>query len=362
MRLLENILHVFGGIQPLIKGLRIALIGKGNLVLQINKTVVDRRCREHQNFGFNSGTNHLIHQTLVSVILRLAVRTNAVAEVVRFINHHKIIVAPVQAIQVKTVGLSAIAGKVRMEQNIVVQPVRCNRVIDIVVLVCIPVFSQLLRAKHQHRLVSIFVILYNCQRSECFTKTDAISKDAAVVLFQFVDDGKHGIPLEIVQHTPDFALLETSSLVRQFIFRDIIQKFTEHMIQGHKIDELRRIFCIGCADVFQNHVRDILHLFTIIPQSIKKLHILLGERSFHAVDYVVAVIATLTADVHRRKPIDWHIGRLCCFRIHSHKASHVFTGGIRFEFCFFLDPVSTLFCDSSLGHLIAQLDFKLCTV
>ena len=98
------------------------------------------------------------------------------------------------------------------------------------------------------------------------------------------------------------------------------------MIQGHKIDELRRIFRIGRADVFQNHVRDILHLFTIIPQSIKKLHILLGERSFHAVDHVVAVIATLTADVHRRKPIDWHIGRLCCFRIHSHKASHVFAG------------------------------------
>ena len=127
-------------------------------------------------------------------------------------------------------------------------------------------------------------------------------------------------------YTPDFALLEASSLVWQFIFRDIIQKFTEHMIQGHKIDELRRIFRIGRADVFQNHVRDILHLFTIIPQSIKKLHILLGERSFHAVDHVVAVIATLTADVHRRKPIDWHIGRLCCFRIHSHKASHVFAG------------------------------------
>ena len=326
LRLLENILHVFGCIQPLIKELRVPLIGKGKLVLQINKTVVDWRCREHQNFGFYSGTDHLIHQTLITVILRLAVRTNTVAEVVRFINHHKIIVAPVQAIQVKAIGLSAIAGKVRMEQNIVVQPVRCNRVIDIVVLVCIPVFSQLFRAKHQHRLVSIFVILYNCQRSKCFTKTDAISKDAAVVLFQFVDDGKHGIPLEIVQHTPDFALLETSSLVWQFIFRDIIQKFTEHMIQGHKIDELRRIFRIGRADVFQNHVRDILHLFTIIPQSIKKLHILLGERSFHAVDHVVAVIATLTADVHRRKPIDWHIGRLCCFRIHSHKASHVFAG------------------------------------
>ena len=100
------------------------------------------------------------------------------------------------------------------------------------------------------------------------------------------------------------------------------------MIQGHKIDKLRRIFRIGRADVFQNYVRDILHLFTIAPQSIKKLHILLGERSFHAVDHIIAVVATLTANIHRRKPIDWHIGRLCCSRIHGHKACHVFTGGI----------------------------------
>ena len=134
------------------------------------------------------------------------------------------------------------------------------------------------------------------------------------------------------------------------------------MIQGYKIDELRRIFRIGRADVFQNYVRDILHLFTIAPQSIEELHILLSKWSFHAVDHVVAVITTFTADVHRRKPIDWYIDHLFCFRIHSHKACHVFTGSIRFEFCFFPDPISALLCDSSLGHLVTQLDFKLCTV
>ena len=98
------------------------------------------------------------------------------------------------------------------------------------------------------------------------------------------------------------------------------------MIQCHEIDELRRIFRISRTNVFQNYVRDILHLFPVIPKTIKKLHILLRVRSFHAGDHVVAVVSTFTANVYCGKPIDWHIGRLCCFRIHSHKASHVFAG------------------------------------
>ena len=98
------------------------------------------------------------------------------------------------------------------------------------------------------------------------------------------------------------------------------------MIQRHKVDELRGIFSISRADILQYYICDILHFVPVVPQGIEQLHVLLCERSLHAVDHVVAVIATLTADVHRRKPIDWHIGRLCYFRIHSHKASHIFAG------------------------------------
>ena len=134
------------------------------------------------------------------------------------------------------------------------------------------------------------------------------------------------------------------------------------MIQRHKIDELRGIFCISRADIFQNHIRDILHFVPVVPKRIEQLHVLLCERSLHAVDHVVAVISVLTANINCRKSANRHIGGLCCAGIHRHKASHIFAGGVRFERSLSSDPVCAFLCDGSLGHLIAQFDFKLCTV
>ena len=134
------------------------------------------------------------------------------------------------------------------------------------------------------------------------------------------------------------------------------------MIQRHKVDELRGIFCISRADIFQNHICDILHFVPVVPKRIEQLHVLLCERSLHAVDHVIAVISAFTANIDRCKAANRHISGLCCTGIHSHKASHIFTGGVRFERSLPSDPVCTLLCDGSLGHLIAQFDFKLCTV
>ena len=134
------------------------------------------------------------------------------------------------------------------------------------------------------------------------------------------------------------------------------------MIQRHKVDELRGIFCISRADIFQNHIGDILHFVPIVPKRIEQLHVLLCERCLHAVDHVVAVISTLTANIDCRKAANRHISGLCCTGIHRHEASHIFAGGVRFERCLFPDPVCAFLCDGSLGHLIAQFDFKLCTV
>ena len=105
-----------------------------------------------------------------------------------------------------------------MEQDIIIQPIRCNRVVHIVVLIGIPVFRQLFGTQHQNRLVSILIIFYDSQCGKCLAKTNTVRKDAAVVLFQLIDDGKHRILLEVVQQAPDFALLKAGCLVRQFIF------------------------------------------------------------------------------------------------------------------------------------------------
>ena len=145
-------------------------------------------------------------------------RTDAVAEVVGFINDDQIVVAPVQAIQIEAVRLSAASGQVCVEQNIIIQPIRCNRVVHIVVLIGIPVFRQLFGTQHQNRLVSVLIILYDSQCGKGLAKANTVRKDAAVVLFQLIDDGKHRILLEVVQQAPDFALLKAGCLIRQFIF------------------------------------------------------------------------------------------------------------------------------------------------
>ena len=144
--------------------------------------------------------------------------SDSITEIVRFINDDQIIVAPVQAIQIEAIRFSAASGQVCVEQDVIVQPIRCNRVVHIVVLVGIPVLCQLFGAQHQNRLVSILIILYDSQCGKGLAKTNTVRKDAAVVLFQLIDDGKHRILLEVVQQTPDFALLKAGCLIRQFIF------------------------------------------------------------------------------------------------------------------------------------------------
>ena len=125
------------------------------------------------------------------------------------------------------------------------------------------------------------------------------------------------------------------------------------MVQGHKIDKFWRIFCIGRTDIFNYHIRDILHFFTVIPQLIKQLHILLREWCFHAVNHVVGVVTALTSDIYRGESGHWHISCLRIFRIDSHEARHIFSSRIRLEFGFSTNPICTFFSDRALGHLVA---------
>ena len=134
------------------------------------------------------------------------------------------------------------------------------------------------------------------------------------------------------------------------------------MVQRHKVDELRRILIIGRTDVGDNHICHILHLFPVIPECFKQLHILGGKRCFHPVDHIVAVIASLTADIHCGKAIQGHIGGLLNRGIDCHKSTHIFPSNIGFEGGFTPDPLSTFSGNSPPGHFIAQLDFKFCSI
>ena len=138
-----------------------------------------------------------------------------------FVNHNQIVVAPVQTIQIQAIRGTVRTVQISMVQNIIAKSVAGNRVVDVVIFVGIPVVGKLLGTKHQNGLVTILVVLDNCQGSKCFTKTDAIGQNTAIVLFQFVDDRENSIFLKIIEHTPDFTVLKTSRLIGQYVFRNI---------------------------------------------------------------------------------------------------------------------------------------------
>src|SRR5699024_9140677 len=201
-------------IQSFIKPTGITFIGECQLITQINKTVINRCRREHQNFRLHTGTNNLFHQSLIAVFRCVAMGSNTITEVMRLINNHQIIVAPIQTIQVDTVGLTVVSGKVCMEQNIITQTVCSNRVIYIIALVCIPVFAKLFRAENKDRLVSVFIVFNHGKSSEGFSQTNTVCKNTSIIFFKFVDDSQNCIALEVVQQLPNLAILKPSSFVR----------------------------------------------------------------------------------------------------------------------------------------------------
>ena len=105
-----------------------------------------------------------------------------------------------------------------MEQNVIIEAIRRNGVINIVVLIGIPVCSQLLRAQNQNGFIAIFVIFDYRKGSKCLAQANTICQDTAVKLFQFVNNRKNRISLKIIEHTPNLALLKTRGLIRKYIF------------------------------------------------------------------------------------------------------------------------------------------------
>ena len=156
-----------------------------------------------------------------------------------------------------------------MIQHIVTKPVGSNGVIDIVILIGIPVVRQLLGAKHKNRLVAVFVVFNNGKGGKGFTKTDAVCKDTAVVFFKFVYDGKGSILLEIIEHPPNFAFLETGRFVGQNIFGHIFQELVENIIKRHEIDEVGRVFIICGGNAVDHLVGDNLKHLAVIPYLIE---------------------------------------------------------------------------------------------
>ena len=219
MRLPKNFIDALGCTELLIHLRGITFISKRKLIFQVNKFVIDRCSRKHQDLGFHAGTDDPVHQLQITVFPCIFPRHfPAIAEIMALINYHKIVISPIQTVQVNTVGLSMFTGKVRVVEDIIAQPVSRNRVINVVAFICIPVLRELFGTKDKHRFVAVLIILDHRKGRKCFAQAYAVRQNTAIELLQLADNGKDGISLEIVKHSPNFAVFEPSRFIRQFIF------------------------------------------------------------------------------------------------------------------------------------------------
>jgi hypothetical protein len=172
----------------------VAFVGQRQLVAQVVEAVVDRGGRQHQHLGLHALLDDLVHQLLVARLLVLV--GVVVAEVVRLVDDHEVVVAPVDPVQRCAERLAAGAAQVGVAQHVVVEAVLGEDVGLEVAVVVEPVVGQLLGAQHQHRLVAQLVVLDHGQRGEGLAQAHAVGQDAAAVGFQLVDDAGGGIFLE----------------------------------------------------------------------------------------------------------------------------------------------------------------------
>ena len=202
------------------------------------------------------------------------------------------------------------SAKVCVIQYLIVQTIFCKRVVDIVITVCIPVVGELLRAKNQNAFVSGLVVFDNSQCRKSLTETNRISQNTTIVFFEFIDNGKSGVTLEVEQHIPHLAVLKAGCLVWECVLGNIIQKLAENIIEGHEVDEFGSVLVIDRRNVFNHLVSYILEVLLVVPELLKKVNIALARGERQSLREVVSIVATLTTEINRCELIKGHISVL----------------------------------------------------
>ena len=85
-----------------------------------------------------------------------------------------------------------------MEEDVVAQTVASYRIVLVIGTESNPVLIQLFRAKHQHTLVAVLIILDDGKRCKGLSQSHTVGKNTAIVFLQLVDDGECRILLEVV--------------------------------------------------------------------------------------------------------------------------------------------------------------------
>ena len=356
----EYLVDVLLGAQLVAKQPCIAFISQGQLVAQIVEPVVDRRGGQHQHLGFDALLDDGIHQLLVARLLVLV--DIVVAEVVRLINDHQVIVAPVDPVKRRAKRLAAGALQIGMAQHFVVEPVFGEDVGFEVAVVGEPVVGQLLGTQHQHRAIAQLVVLDDGQRREGFAQAHAIGQDAAVVGFQLVDDAGGGIALEVEQLLPHQGVQVAGAVVGQHVFGEVFQELVEDVVEHQEVDALGRILLVHRRNVLAHQAGHVFELVGISPNLVKQAQKNAGIGGLvELVDDIGDGIAALVAQIHSGKAVQRHvngIGRCCGSGLHRCKLLHGCATAVGPELGLAAHPVGTFAGDGTLGQFVFELHLE----
>ena len=112
--------------------------------------------------------------------------------------------------------------------------------------------------------------------------------------------------MEVIQHSPNLAVLETGCFIGKHIFGHIFKKFVEDVIQGYKVDEIRRIFVICCGNTFYYFIGHFLKNLFVIPYFIEISYKCLSQRLVFY-DCCADNITFFATEFNCRKIVDWCI-------------------------------------------------------
>ena len=116
----------------------------------------------------------------------------------RFVNHHEIVVGPIEGFQINVATHATVTRQIRVIEHVIVEPVIRKNIAGIVASVHGPIITQAFWCKHEYPVIAQLIVFDYCQRFERFTQAHAVCDDATLVLFQLADCSYYAVFLKII--------------------------------------------------------------------------------------------------------------------------------------------------------------------
>ena len=204
--------------------------GERDLVSQVCQAVVYRGCREHQDARFDAFFDDLPHQPVVTGLVVLT-RCFLVAKVVGLVDDHQVVVAPVHVGEVDIAGVAAVAGEVRVVQDVVVEAVGGKDIPAVIGFIERPVVAQALGHQHQHSVVAELVVFDDGKRLERLAEADAIGDDATAKAFELFNCSNHAVTLKLEELPPDVGVSNSGCGLDDALFVQFVSAAAEQVKQ-----------------------------------------------------------------------------------------------------------------------------------